>query len=191
LERLDAAGRDTRALNGARLCAIGPRTAEALAAARLKVDLLPSRYQAEGVLEAFQQEQLSGKRILIPRAEVARDLLPDELRARGAEVIVAVAYRTVRPEGDLAALKEALRQGRVGVVAFTSSSTVKNYIESFANVAEARMLTEKTVVACIGPITAQTAEAMGLTVAIQATANTVPALAEAIAEYFAPLSCKV
>jgi uroporphyrinogen III methyltransferase/synthase len=191
LERLDAAGRDTRALNGARLCAIGPRTAEALAAARLKVDLLPSRYQAEGVLEAFQQEQLSGKRILIPRAEVARDLLPDELRARGAEVIVAVAYRTVRPEGDLAALKETLRQGRVGVVAFTSSSTVKNYIECFTNVAEARMLTEKTVVACIGPITAQTAEAMGLTVGIQAAANTVPALAEAIAEYCAPLSCKV
>ncbi len=96
------------------------------------------------------------------------------LRARGAEVIVAVAYRTVRPEGDLAALKETLRQGRVGVVAFTSSSTVKNYIECFTNVAEARMLTEKTVVACIGPITAQTAEAMGLTVGIQAAANTVP-----------------
>jgi uroporphyrinogen III methyltransferase/synthase len=191
MERLDAAGRDTRALDGARLCAIGPRTAEALAAARLKVDLLPSRYQAEGVLEAFQQEKLIGKRVLIPRAEVARDLLPDELRARGAEVIVAVAYRTVRPEGDLAALKETLRQGRVGVVAFTSSSTVKNYIECFTNVAEARMLTEKTVVACIGPITAQTAEAMGLTVGIQAAANTVPALAEAIAEYCAPLSCKV
>ena len=96
---------------------------------------------------------------------------------------MAVAYRTVRPESDLAALKEAL--------AFTSSSTVKNYIECFTNVAEARMLTEKTVVACIGPTTAQTAEAMGLTVGIQAAANTVPALAEAIAEYFAPLSCKV
>jgi uroporphyrinogen III methyltransferase/synthase len=113
LERLEAAGRDARALAGARLCAIGPRTAEALAAARLKVDVLPSEYQAEGLLKALEQEQLSGTRILIPRAEVARDLLPDELRARGAEVIVAVAYRTVRPAADVTALTEALRQGRV------------------------------------------------------------------------------
>ena len=191
LERLDAAGRDARALAGARLCAIGPRTADALAAARLKVDVLPSQYQAEGLLEALEQEQLSGSRILIPRAEVARDLLPDELRARGADVTVADAYRTVRPEADVVALRDALRQGGVGVVAFTSSSTVKNYIECFASAEEARMLTERAVVACIGPITAQTAEAMGLKVGIQANANTVPALAEAIAEYFAPSSCKV
>src|SRR5207244_12764395 len=84
LDRLDAAGRDTRALDGARLCAVGPRTAQALAAARLKVDLLPSRYQAEGVLEAFQQEQLSGKRVLIPRAEVTRDLVQHDMRWRVA-----------------------------------------------------------------------------------------------------------
>src|SRR5207237_6494928 len=108
MERLDAAGRDTRALDGARLCAIGPRTAEALAAARLKVDLFPSRYQAEGVLEAFEQEQLSGKRVLIPRAEVARDLLPEELRARGAEVNVAGAARTWRPDADRWDLHDAV-----------------------------------------------------------------------------------
>ena len=191
LERLDVAGRDARVLAHTRLCAIGPRTAEALAAAHLKVDRVPAQFQAEGLLEAFDQEPLIGTRILIPRAEVARDLLPEELRARGAEVVVATAYRTVRPEGDVAALTEALRQGRVGVVAFTSSSTVKNYMACFASVEEARTLTERAVVACIGPITAQTAEGVGLKVAIVAKANTVPALADAIAEYFAPSSCKV
>jgi len=188
---LDAAGRDARALAAARLCAIGPRTAEALATAHLKVDRVPAHYQAEGLLEVFGQEDLIGTRILIPRAEVARDLLPDELRARGADVVVAIAYRTVRPEADIAALTEALRQGRVEVVAFTSSSTVKNYLASFASLEEARTLTQKAVIACIGPITAQTAEDAGLKVAIVAKANTVPALADAIAEYFAPSSCKV
>ena len=191
MERLDAAGRDARALAAARLCAIGPRTAEALATAHLKVDRVPAHYQAEGLLEVFGQEDLIGTRILIPRAEVARDLLPDELRARGADVVVAIAYRTVRPEADIAALTEALRQGRVEVVAFTSSSTVKNYLASFASLEEARTLTQKAVIACIGPITAQTAEDAGLKVTILAKANTVPALADAIAEYFAPSSCKV
>ena len=121
---------------------------------------------------------------------MARDLLPDELRARGADVVVAIAYRTVRP-ADIAALTEALRQGRAGVVAFTSSSTVTNYLASFASLEEARTLTQRAVVACIGPITTQTAEDAGLKVAILAKANTVPALADAIAEYFAPSSCKV
>jgi uroporphyrinogen III methyltransferase/synthase len=190
-ERLDVAGRDARALAGARLGAIGPRTAEALASARLKIDLIPERYQAEGLLEVLEKEQLVGTRILIPRAEVARDILPDELRARGAEVIVAAAYRTVRPKADIGPVTEALQQGRIGVVAFTSSSTVKNYIEGFASAEEARALTASAVVACIGPITAQTADAAGLKVAIQPKANTIPALADAIAEYFAPSSCKV
>jgi uroporphyrinogen III methyltransferase/synthase len=191
LQRLDHSGRDVRALAGARLCAIGPRTAEALAAARLKVDLLPTEYQAEGLIEAFAKKQIKGTKILIPRAEVARDLLPDELRAQGAEVTVAVAYRTVRPEADVAALQELLREGRIAVVAFTSSSTVRNYVECFSSPEEAQALTSGTIVACIGPITTQTAEAYGLKVGIQAKTNTVPALAEAIAEHFTSSSCKV
>jgi uroporphyrinogen III methyltransferase / synthase len=162
-----------------------------LAGARLKVDLIPAQYQAEGLLEVLSKEQLAGSRILIPRAEVARDLLPDELRAHGADVTVAVAYRTVRPEADVARLIQALRSRTVGVVAFTSSSTVTHYMGCFASAEEARTLTEGVVVACIGPITAQTAQAAGLKVVIQPKANTVSALAEAIAEYFAPSSCEV
>jgi uroporphyrinogen III methyltransferase / synthase len=189
LKRLEELGLDIRALAGARLAAIGPRTAEALAAARLKVDLLPSEYQAEGLLAAFEQKDIDKARMLIARAEVARDVLPEQLRARGADVTVAVAYRTDRPDVDAAAVKESLRRGEIGAVAFTSSSTVRNYVELFANPEEARRLTAGAVVACIGPITAKTAEDYGLKVAVQGKTNTVPALAEAIAEHFAQSSC--
>jgi len=153
------------------------------------VDLIPETYQAEGVVDIFQKIDVRGKRILIPRAEVARDLLPDELRVREADVTVAVAYRTVRPEGDIEALKAKLRRGDVQVVTFTSSSTVKHYVEFFASREEAAMLTAKAVVACIGPIAAQTAEAAGLKVSIRGKSNTVPALADAIAEHFLQSSC--
>ncbi len=189
IERLRALGRDTRALGRARLCAIGPRTAEALAAAGLRADRIPADYQAEGLLKVLEKEDLKGARVLIPRAEVARDLLPEELRGRGADVTVAVAYRTVRPDADVRFLQEKLRKGEVGVVAFTSSSTVRNYVELFADPDEARARTQSAVVACIGPITAKTAEAYGLKVGIRAKANTIPALAEAIVGHFAHSSC--
>jgi uroporphyrinogen III methyltransferase/synthase len=189
-ERMRAAGRDARALGRARLCAIGPRTAEALAAVGLTADLIPvEEYQAEGVIEALEKEDLQDARVLIPRAEVARDVLPEELRRRGAVVTVAVAYRTVRPDADVTFLKEKLRRGELGVVAFTSSSTVRNYVELFADRDEARTLTQKTVVACIGPITADTAESYGFAVAIKAKTNTIPALAEAIVGHFTHSSC--
>ena len=190
-ERLRALGRDARALGRARFAAIGPKTAEALAGQGFNADVVPDEYQAEGVLEAFKKEDVKGVRILIPRAEVARDLLPEELRARGADVTVAVAYRTVRPEADGKALKEQLRRREVGVVTFTSSSSVRNYVELFADQAEASVLTANAVVACIGPITAETAESCGLKVGIRSKENTIPALAEAIVSHVAHSSCDV
>jgi uroporphyrinogen III methyltransferase/synthase len=175
----------------ARFCAIGPRTAEALAGRGFRADLVPAEYQAEGVLEAFKKENLKGVRVLIPRAEVARDLLPDELRGRGAKVTVAVAYRTIRPDMDAASIKAQLQKGAIGVVTFTSSSSVRNYVELFADQHDARRLTGNAVVACIGPITAETAESFGFTVRIRAKENTIPALADAIVEYVAHTSCDV
>jgi uroporphyrinogen III methyltransferase/synthase len=191
LERLRALGRDARALGHARLVAIGPRTAGALAAGGLTADLVPEEYQAEGVLKALAKEEMEGKRVLIPRAEEARELLPDDLRKRGAEVTVAVAYRTVRPDVDVQSLKQELSRGGIGVVAFTSSSTVRNYVELLGDPEEARRLTRQTVVACIGPITADTAESYGLQVGIRAKENTIPALADAIAGNCAHSSCDV
>jgi uroporphyrinogen III methyltransferase/synthase len=104
-------------------------------------------------------------------------------------VTVAVAYRTIRPDADAAPIKERLRRGEVGVVTFTSSSSVRNYVELFADQNEARALTANAAVACIGPITAETAEAYGLQVVIRTRENTIPALAEAIVGYCAHSSC--
>ncbi len=190
-ERLRALGRDVRAVGHARFCAIGPRTAEALASRGFRADLIPAEYQAEGILEAFKKENLKGARVLLPRAEVARDLLPDELRGRGATVTVVVAYRTIRPETDAESIKAQLQRGAIGVVTFTSSSSVRNYVELFADQHDACALTANAVVACIGPITAETAESFGFKVRVRAKENTIPALADAIVGHFAHSSCDV
>src|SRR5262245_23156278 len=105
IARLRQAGKDARALSHLRLCAIGPRTAQELDRHGLVADLVPTEYQAEGVLEALKKCQLRGSRILIPRAEAAREILPDQLREMGAEVEVVPVYRSVVPALALDALK--------------------------------------------------------------------------------------
>jgi uroporphyrinogen III methyltransferase/synthase len=184
MERLRHQGRDVRALSGLRLCCIGPRTAEELTRHGLSADLVPSEFQAEGVIEALKHVGVAGQRILIPRAAVAREILPEQLRTLGADVQVVTAYRTVLPSGDSSDLKDRLRRRDVHVITFTSSSTVRNFRRLFDSGEEMKKLTEGTVVACIGPITAKTAREQGLPVTMTATQNTVPALVEAIVQYF-------
>ena len=127
---------------------------------------------------------LRGKKVLIPRAEVAREILPERLRRMDAEVDVVVVYRTIAPAADLSRLMEQIEAGRIDVVTFTSSSTVRNFVDMVGGAEQARRLGSKTAIGCIGPITAHTAEQCGLTVAILAPENTVPALAQAIVRYF-------
>lgn len=184
MNRLRVAGRDSRALAGLRVCAIGPRTASELGKYGITADLIPSEYQAEGLLASFQRFDLKSVSVLIPRAEVAREILPDELRRMGAHVDVIPVYRTVAPESDLSRLKEELEAGIVDVVTFTSSSTVKNFVDLMGGEEAVRGLTGRTTIACIGPITAKTAKDFGLSVAIVADENTVPALARSIARYY-------
>lgn len=174
VEALDRSATDLRALRG-KLCAIGSATAAALAALHLRVDVVPKEYVAESLLEALAREPLAGKRILLPRAAVARDVIPDTLRERGAVVDVVEAYRTVIPDDAAARAREALAR-KPQWIAFTSSSTVKNWIavagrESLAGVK----------VASIGPITSGTARQMGLTVTVEAQPHTIEGLVEAIA----------
>jgi uroporphyrinogen III methyltransferase/synthase len=103
---------------------------------------------------------------------------------KGAVVDVVPVYRTVLPETDVTRLKEQLRAGAVDVVTFTSSSTVSNFVELIGGTEEARGLVRKTTLACIGPITARTAEQHGLPVTIMPGENTVPALAQAIVRFY-------
>lgn len=172
-------GGDTRRLSGVSLCAIGPATAAAIELEGARADLVPAEYVAEAVVDALSAETaLSGSRILLPRAQVARPVLPDSLRERGADVYEAPAYRTVpdRAEGERA--RTAIANGEVDVVTFTSSSTVRNYVELVGAV------TGGAKVASIGPITSETARELGLEVDVEAAEYTVPGLIEAIVERF-------
>jgi uroporphyrinogen III methyltransferase / synthase len=184
IERLKKAGKDVRAMAHLHIGAIGPRTAEELTRYALTADLVPSAFQAEGMVAAMNQFDLRGTNILIPRAEVARELLPEQLRLKGATVDVVSVYRTVLPETGLATVKEQLEAGEIHVVTFTSSSTVTNFVELVGGPEAARRIGARTTIACIGPITARTAEEHGLPVTIMPEENTVPALAQAIVRFY-------
>jgi len=184
MDRLHSAGKDARALANLRLCAIGPRTAQELETHGLTPDVIPAEFQAEGVIAALTQVGIRGSRILIPRAEVAREILPEQLRKLGATVEVIPVYRTIAPALDVASLTQQFYDGRVAAVTFTSSSTVRNFMELFGGRDMVIPLVSKVVVACIGPITSSTAREYGLTVTVMPEENTVPALADAIVRYF-------
>jgi uroporphyrinogen III methyltransferase / synthase len=182
--RFDARHRRRADLQGLSICAIGPATADELRARGMQVAVMPSEYRAEAVAESLAAFPLQDTRVLIPRAAVARDVLPRALEARGARVDVVEAYRTVLPSADLAPdLCRLFEQGAIDAVTFTSSSTVTNFVTLIGETDLAPLLRD-TVVACIGPITAETARSYGLTPTIVAREYTVPALARAIVEYF-------
>lgn len=179
-ERLLAAvadvGGDARSFAPASVAAIGPGTASALAAGGIVADLVPDRFVAEGLLEAFPAPGPGGGRVLLARAAVARDVLPDGLRAAGWDVDVVDAYRTV--PATVTDDQRALVAG-ADAVTFASSSTVEHFLAAFGPEAV------PPVVACIGPVTAATARQRGLTVTVEAPVHTIPGLVEALAAWAA------
>ena len=181
--RMRAAGKDARDLKGIRLAAIGPKTAEALEAVMLRPDLVPSEYRAEAILEALSDYSVSTKRFLMPRAMVAREILPEKLRERGARVDVVPAYQTVLPDRDAQKIRSLLSDGRIDCLTFTSSSTVSNFF-SMVGKEELEHCKENVVVACIGPITAETAAGFGLKTSIMPTEYTIGGLVDSIISYF-------
>ena len=184
MTRLLTRGLDSRCLAGRQLCCIGPRTAQELEKFGVRADVVPAEYQAEGVIAALNRQDLKKSRILIPRAEVARELLPEELRAAGAHVDVIPVYRTLTPDQDSGGWRQELMDHRIHVVTFTSSSTVHNFVAMLGGVEAMKPLLQSVMIACIGPITAKTAEEYGLTVSIMPSENTIPALVDAIADHY-------
>ena len=170
--------RDARSLGGVRVAAIGPGTAAALAERNVVADLIPAQYVAESLLEALSDEvgPNGPGRVLIPRAETAREVLPDGLAAAGWDVDVVPAYRTVAPAPDPAA---ANLLADAEAITFTSSSTVTNFTDTYGTDAV------PDVVATIGPITTATARSRGLEVAVEATDHTVNGLVAALEDFFA------
>jgi uroporphyrinogen III methyltransferase/synthase len=173
LERLDAGEVDLRAIRG-RLCAIGPATREALERFHLKVDVMAEEYVAEGLLRTLGGFDLEGTKVLLARAGVARDVLPDELRRRGAHVDVVEAYRTCAPAG-LAVRAATALQTKSAWITFTSSSTAANLIAACGAAALNGMR-----IASIGPVTTATLHEAGVPVTVEASPHTVPGLVEAI-----------
>ncbi len=168
-DALHAAGGDARALAGCRVAAIGPGTAAALDACGVRADLVPDRYVAEALLDAFPDPAHPGEAVLVARAAQARDVLPDGLTARGYTVEVLPLYTTrpAPPDPDVLA---ALRAGRVDAVTFTSSSTVTNFCDAVGP------LDTPPLVVSIGPVTSETARARGLTVDAEAREHTIDGL---------------
>ena len=185
VERLRHHGLDLRSVpRGARIAAIGPATAAKLAEVGLRVDVIPGEYRAEALIEALDAGSLAGKRVLIPRARVAREILPEKLREAGAEVVVPPAYESVPSSEGKEALSLRLGSGEIDCVTFTASSTVENFVGAFGEEEAVRLLSGTRVV-CIGPITADTARTRGLRVDAEADEYTIPGLVEAVTNLLA------
>jgi len=185
--RLRHHGKDIRALHGAKLCAIGPKTKAEMEKYGLIVDYVPEEYRAEQIAAGLRDKIAAGDRVLLPRAAEARRVLPEQLRRMGALVDEVTVYRTMPVTGQETVIKDLLRQGEVNLITFTSSSTVRNFRQQVGEDFFSS-LTKPPAVACIGPVTADTAVELGLPVDIMATKYTIDGLIEAILDYVKVLS---
>ena len=185
VERLGHHGLDLRAVSRwAKVAAIGPATAERVEEAGLRVDVMPEEYRAEALIGALKGDSLQGKRVLIPRAKVAREILPEKLREAGAEVVVPPAYESVPSGEGREQLEKLLENGEIDCVTFTASSTVENFVRTFGESVAGRLLSGSRV-ACIGPITAETARKYGVEVDVEADEYTILGLVDAVVDLFA------
>jgi uroporphyrinogen III methyltransferase/synthase len=182
-ERLYSLGRDARALGGLRTAVIGPATAARLRHYGVASDILPASFRAESIVEAFRDQELRGVAVLLPRAREARLVLPEELRRMGAGVDEVEAYRTVSA-GEHPELLKRLEAGTVDMVTFTSSSTVRNFC-ALLPAERVVPLLRGVRLAAIGPITADTARELGLTVDVTAEIYTIDGLCDAIVRHTA------
>jgi uroporphyrinogen III methyltransferase / synthase len=175
---------DIRAMAGPHIGAIGPVTAAALRKHGLKVDLLAKEFVAEGVLDLLSQEDVHGKRFLIPRAEKAREILPEGIARMGGIVEEVAVYRTVQPAGpEIDEVRQTLESRHVQAVTFTSSSTATHFIDMLG-AGHVKSLLEGVVVASIGPVTSRTLRDHGLPVHVEASVYTIDGLVKAMADYF-------
>jgi uroporphyrinogen III methyltransferase/synthase len=189
MRRLQSGAGDMRNLKGVKLCAVGPVTAERLASYGVKADLEPAEYRSDAIVPALREAghaDLAGVKFLLPRADIAREVLVEELRKAGAEITDVISYRTllaeIEREGDPDIYRMLLEKG-IDVVTFTSPSTVRNFVQVFG-AEQAADLLRTTAVASIGPVTAEAAEQYGITTSIMPKEYTIPAMVDAIVAHF-------
>ncbi|MDX6712842.1 MAG: uroporphyrinogen methyltransferase / synthase [Blastocatellia bacterium] len=189
LRRLSAKEKDAADLDEIQVCAVGESTALKLREAAVHVDVVPLKFKAEGVFEAIEsyiggRSSFEGLNFLLPRAAVARDYLPQALESAGARADAVAAYQTVSADTtERRRIETLLAGGAVDCISFTSGSTVTNFGRLYDTTDLSGLLRGVTV-ACIGDVTAATAQQFGLQVLIVPTESTIPALARAIADYY-------
>jgi uroporphyrinogen III methyltransferase / synthase len=186
MHRLLANG-DVRDLKGVRICTIGPSTASRLQRYGIRVDLTPAESRAEAVADALRGSgSLKGTRILLPRADIARETLVDLLREAEADVVEVVAYRTMPASAERDADYDVYRMlldRQIDAVTFTSASTVRNFVQIIGREQAADLL-RTTVVVSIGPVTAEAAQQLGIATTVMPERSTIPDLVDALVEHF-------
>lgn len=183
--------RDIRDMKGIKICAIGTKTADEIRKYGLRIDLIPEEFKAEGLIKSFVKaaentsgsKALKGKKFLLPRAELAREIFPDKVRELGGEIEVPVTYRTVKPESHGKRLKRFLKEGKVSIATFTSASTFNNFLEIMGK--DADELLKGIAIAAIGPVTAKAIEKAGLNVHIMPEKSTIEAMVQEIIKWVA------
>ena len=179
---------DVRELKGVRICTIGPSTASRIAKYGIRVDLTPAEFRTEALVDSMKaQAAVENARVLLPQSDIAREMLGDELRAAGAHVVEVVAYRTVLASGEREGDHDVYRMlldRQIDAVTFTSASTVRNFVEILGH-DQAIDLLRNTVVASIGPVTAEAAQQLDIRTAVMPERYTIPDLVQALVEHFA------
>lgn len=176
-------GLDVRALGGLKTAAIGPATADRLFQFGVRTDIVPTSYRAESVVDAFGKEDISGKKILLPRAMEARPILPEELTRLGAVVDEVVSYRTLQDQSNADQVRDRLAAKDIDMITFTSSSTARNFRALIPDEQVADLLADVTI-AAIGPITADTSKELGMPATVVADTYTIPGLCETILAHY-------
>ena len=177
LNRLKYHKKDVRVLDGINICAIGPKTAETFEKFGIIPDFIPEKYQAEYIIEGLEKIGINGKKFLLPRAKVAREILPKKIRELGGNIDVVTVYETKMPDTKKDEVIDMLKNNEIDYITFTSSSTVKNFIEMIENKIE---LLKNVKLVSIGPITSDTIKSFELTPSIEAKKYTIEGLKEAI-----------
>ncbi len=183
--RLREKGIDVRKMRNARIAAVGPKTAEALAERGIIADVLPAKFHGDGILEAIQADLKAGQKVLLPTADLARDYLPDKLKELGLEVTEVDVYENVLTTDDGDEIIHLLQNQSIHIITFTSSSTVTNLLVALRQlgVEDPLSLLQGVEIACIGPKTAETASQCGLPVTYMAEEATVASLVQSISQH--------
>jgi uroporphyrinogen III methyltransferase/synthase len=206
MQRLLYINKDVRDLKGIKICAIGTKTADSIKNYGIKVDLIPEEFNAEGLISAivqkcgsaevqkskraeektselpnFRASVLKGLKILLPRAEIAREVFPEKVRELGGEIDTPTAYRAIKPEKHGKRLKRFLKEGRISVATFTSAATFNNFVDIMGE--DAIDTLRDITIAVIGPVTANAIEKAGLKVSIMPKEATIKAMVDEIIKW--------